>query len=29
MDTGWEEVADAALDWAERQAGKVTRLRAA
>jgi len=29
LDRGWEEVADAALDWAERQTARVSRLRAA
>ena len=29
MDPGWETVADAALDWAEKQTGGVVRLRAA
>ncbi|GHC59615.1 alpha/beta hydrolase [Neogemmobacter tilapiae] len=29
MDKGWEEVADAALNWAIRQAGQVVQLRAA
>ncbi|WP_151720074.1 alpha/beta hydrolase [Gemmobacter serpentinus] len=29
MDKGWEEVADAALDWAEGQTGKLAQLRAA